>query len=93
MQYIADFHLHSKYSRATSKDLSLESLSDGAKIKGLNLLSAPDFTHPIWLKEMKSKLSTENNGIFNFDGINFILTSEDLDSVFEGEFTLIISYI
>ena len=76
MQYIADFHLHSKYSRATSKDLSLESLADGAKIKGLNLLSAPDFTHPVWLKEMKSKLSTEENGIFNFNGINFILTSE-----------------
>lgn len=76
MQYIADFHLHSKYSRATSKDLSLENLSNGAKIKGLNLLSAPDFTHPIWLKEMKSKLLNEENDIFNFDGTNFILTSE-----------------
>lgn len=76
MQYIADFHLHSKYSRATSKNLSLETLSDGAKIKGLNLLSAPDFTHPIWLKEMKSKLQSENNGVFDFNGVNFILTSE-----------------
>ncbi len=76
MQYIADFHLHSKYSRATSKDLSLETLSTGSKIKGLNLLSAPDFTHPVWLKEMKSKLLSESNGIFNFNGINFLLTSE-----------------
>jgi len=76
LQVIADFHLHSKYSRATSKDLSLETLASGAKIKGLNLLSAPDFTHPIWLKEMKSKLLDEVEGVFNFKGINFILTSE-----------------
>src|SRR3989344_6020194 len=76
MQYIADFHLHSKYSRATSKDLSLETLSNGAKIKGLNVLSAPDFTHPIWLKEMKSKLLSENEGVFDFNGIKFVLTSE-----------------
>ncbi len=76
MQVIADFHLHSKYSRATSKDLSLETLASGAKTKGLNLLSAPDFTHPIWLKEMKSKLLDEVEGVFNFKGINFILTSE-----------------
>jgi uncharacterized protein (TIGR00375 family) len=51
-------------------------LASGAKIKGLNLLSAPDFTHPIWLKEMKSKLLDEVEGVFNFKGINFILTSE-----------------
>ncbi|MBU5537433.1 MAG: endonuclease Q family protein [Candidatus Aenigmatarchaeota archaeon] len=76
MEYIADFHLHSKYSRATSRDLSLETLSEGAKIKGLNLLSAPDFTHPIWLKELRSKLIEEHEGIFNFNGINFILTTE-----------------
>ncbi|MEM5808141.1 MAG: DNA helicase UvrD, partial [Candidatus Aenigmatarchaeota archaeon] len=75
MEYIADFHLHSKYSRATSRDLSLETLSEGAKIKGLNLLSAPDFTHPIWLKELRSKLIEEHEGIFNFNGINFILTT------------------
>lgn len=86
MQYIADFHLHSKYSRATSKDLSLETLSIGAKVKGLNLISAPDFTHPVWLKEMKSKLLSENSGIFDFNGMNFILTSETatIDS-FQGK--------
>lgn len=76
MRYIADFHLHSKYSRATSKDLSLETLANGAKVKGLNLLSAPDFTHHVWLKEMKSKLTNEKNGIFYFNDVNFILTSE-----------------
>ena len=86
MQYIADFHLHSRYSRATSKDLSLETLSIGAKVKGLNLISAPDFTHPVWLKEIKSKLLSENNGVFDFNGMNFILTSETatIDS-FQGK--------
>ncbi len=76
MQLIADFHLHSKYSRATSKDLSLETLAVGAKIKGLDILSAPDFTHPAWLKEMKEKLDNQEDGIFKFDDVNFILTSE-----------------
>ncbi len=46
MQIIADFHIHTKYSRATSKEMDLEHLEEMAKIKGLNLIGTGDFTHP-----------------------------------------------
>jgi len=77
MRVIADFHLHSKYSRATSKDLTLDSLVNGAKLKGLNLLGTGDFGHPIWLKNLKEKLrGVSDSDIFEYKGINFILTTE-----------------
>lgn len=77
MQVVADFHLHSKYARATSKNLSLEELARGAKTKGLNLLGTGDFTHPLWLNDLRQKLKEKNNsGIFEFDGTLFTLTTE-----------------
>jgi uncharacterized protein (TIGR00375 family) len=59
---ITDLHIHSKYSRACSKDLNFENLVKWARIKGLNLLGTGDFTHPKWLEEIK-KLR-EDNGIY-----------------------------
>ncbi len=76
MRIIADFHLHSSYSRATSKDMNIEGLARGAKEKGLNLLGTGDFTHPLWLKELKSKLKPLGNGIYEYDDVYFILTTE-----------------
>ena len=49
MSYIADLHIHSKYSRATSKDMDIEHLAGWAKIKGISMLGTGDFTHPQWL--------------------------------------------
>ncbi|MCK9266036.1 endonuclease Q family protein [bacterium] len=75
--YIADFHLHSKYSLATSKDMELEQLLKWAKLKGLNLLGSGDFTHPLWYRELKEKLKeTNKEGIYNYKGLDFILTTE-----------------
>ena len=75
--YIADFHLHSKYSLATSKDMELEQLLKWAKLKGLNLLGSGDFTHPLWYRELKEKLKeTNKEGIYNYNGLDFILTAE-----------------
>ena len=62
MKIFADLHLHSHYSRATSNRMDIENLERNAKIKGLNLLGTGDFTHPLWLKELKSKLN-ENEGL------------------------------
>ncbi len=77
MKIIADLHLHSKYSRATSKDMSLEGLSKGAKIKGLNLLGTSDITHELWLKELKGKLEgIPDSGLFSYNEIYFMLTGE-----------------
>lgn len=79
MQFIADFHLHSKYSRATSKEMNLENLDKWAKIKGIKILGSGDFTHPEWFKNLKEKLEPAESGLFKLrDGseTRFILTSE-----------------
>ncbi len=71
----ADLHIHSKYSRATSKDLDLENLAKYAKMKGLNVLGTGDFSHPKWNAELKQKL-VERDGIYEFSGVSFIPTNE-----------------
>jgi uncharacterized protein (TIGR00375 family) len=80
MKFIADFHIHSKYSRATSKDMDLESLDKWARIKGIKVLGTGDFTHPEWLKNLKQKLEPAEPGLFklkkNSGETRFILTSE-----------------
>jgi uncharacterized protein (TIGR00375 family) len=76
MDIISDLHLHSKYSRATSKSLDIDNLEKWARVKGLNLLGTGDFTHPKWIKELKEKL-TEENGIFKTKtGMPFVLQTE-----------------
>ncbi len=64
MFYIADLHLHSHYSRATSKDLNLESLYQWARLKGINVVGTGDFTHPEWFGELRKKLDPDGNGFF-----------------------------
>jgi uncharacterized protein (TIGR00375 family) len=80
MEFIADFHLHSKYSRATSQKMDLENLDKWAKIKGILVLGTGDFTHPLWLKEIKEKLEEAEPGLFKLKNSNsktrFILTTE-----------------
>jgi len=80
MKFIADFHLHSKYSRATSKDMDLENLDKWSKIKGIKVLGTGDFTHPEWLKNLKEKLEPVETGLFKLKNSDsetrFILTTE-----------------
>lgn len=77
MQIVADFHLHSKYSRATSKNMSIEGLGEGAKVKGLQLLGTGDFTHPLWLKEIKEKTEeVSGSELFAYKNVFFVLTTE-----------------
>ena len=64
MRYITDFHIHSKYSRATARDISLEKLDEWAKIKGIQILGTGDFTHPLWFKELKEKLEPVPQGLY-----------------------------
>ncbi|MCP4021418.1 MAG: DNA helicase UvrD, partial [Desulfobacteraceae bacterium] len=56
MKFIADLHIHSKYSRATAKNLDLENLYYAAQIKGVSLVGTGDFTYPAWIEEIESKL-------------------------------------
>ncbi|PIR02333.1 MAG: DNA helicase UvrD [Candidatus Nealsonbacteria bacterium CG_4_10_14_0_2_um_filter_35_20] len=64
MRFIADFHLHSKYSRATSPQMDLENLDKWAKVKGIKVLGTGDFTHPEWFKNLKEKLEPAESGLF-----------------------------
>lgn len=64
MRYIADLHVHSHYSRATSKDLNLESLYKWARIKGIHVVGTGDFTHPEWFEELRKKLVPDGSGFF-----------------------------
>jgi len=64
MQFIADFHIHSKHSRATSRDMDLENLDKWAKIKGIKVLGTGDFTHPEWLRNLKEKLEPAEPGLY-----------------------------
>ncbi len=64
MKFIADFHIHSRFSRATSKEITVENLARWAQIKGLTVLGTGDFTHPAWLKELKENLEPAEPGLY-----------------------------
>ena len=62
--YIADLHIHSKYSRATSKECVPEYLDLWARRKGIDLIGTGDFTHPAWRGELKEKLTPSEEGLY-----------------------------
>ena len=64
MKFIADFHVHSKYSRATSKNSDLENLYIAAQLKGITVVGTGDFTHPAWWQEIATKLTPAEEGLF-----------------------------
>lgn len=64
MRFIADLHIHSKHSRATSREMSPERLWKWAQLKGITVIGTGDFTHPGWLDELQEKLEPAENGLF-----------------------------
>ncbi len=64
MRFYADLHVHSKYSRATSRNLDVEHLTLWAARKGIRVLGTGDFTHPAWMKEIRGKLEAAEPGLF-----------------------------
>ena len=64
MKFIADLHVHSKYSRATAKNLDLENLYLWAQYKGIHIVGTGDFLHPKWYKEIEEKLEPAESGLF-----------------------------
>ncbi|SHF38255.1 TIGR00375 family protein [Mariniphaga anaerophila] len=64
MKFVADIHIHSHYSRATSKMLTPEYLDYYAGLKGIKVVGTGDFTHPGWLNELKEKTEPDGNGLF-----------------------------
>ncbi len=81
MVIYADFHIHSKYARACSVNSDFEHFAKTAEAKGLSILGTGDFTHPLWLKEIKSKLrEISGSGLYELTSIStptkFMLTVE-----------------
>ncbi|HAJ56373.1 MAG TPA: DNA helicase UvrD [Candidatus Omnitrophica bacterium] len=76
MQFVADLHIHSKYSRATSRDMDIEHIAQWAKLKGIGLMGTGDFTHHLWLEELKAKLEPTGRGLFVHKEVYFILSAE-----------------
>lgn len=81
MRIITDWHLHSKYSRACSKDLTLENNALWCEKKGVNVLGTADFTHPAWFREIKEKLVEAEPGMYKlrtgkYDKMRFMMTTE-----------------
>jgi uncharacterized protein (TIGR00375 family) len=76
MPFIADLHIHSRYSRATSPDMMIPQLSRSAELKGIQLLATGDFTHPEWLATLKKDLTPLGNGLFTHGETRFILSAE-----------------
>ena len=76
MRVVADFHIHSRYSRATSPQLDLDLLAQWGRYKGIHLLGTGDCTHPLWLSELKQKLKISSGGFYEYQGIQFLLTTE-----------------
>ena len=64
---IADLHIHSRFSRACSKNITIPELVKWARVKGLNLLGTSDFSHPIWFEEIKKYLKLEENGFYYYE--------------------------
>jgi len=62
--YIADLHIHSRFSRATSKNLTPRNLAAWARVKGVDVLATGDFTHPGWMDMISEQLAPEENGLF-----------------------------
>ena len=76
MTYVADLHLHSSFARGTSKELTFENLARWARIKGIDLLASADFTHPAWFEETRRKLRETDEGLYELDGVRFVLGTE-----------------
>lgn len=89
MQFVADLHLHSKYSRAVSQQMVLPIMADWADKKGLDIITASDFTHPLWFREIKSQLTEDAGGLYKLKNgrqkVRFILSTEIASFYKQGE--------
>lgn len=70
--FVADLHIHSKFSRATSKNLTPRNLVAWAAVKGINLLATGDFTHPGWMASIEEQLEQEDSGFLRLKDIKGI---------------------
>ena len=86
MRVITDFHLHSKYSRACSKDLTIPNIAQACERKGIQFVGTSDFTHPAWRAEIGKELAEDAGGAFrlkNGDSPTRFLLSTELSCIYK----------
>jgi len=88
MRFIADLHVHSHYSRATSPDMCPEGIWKWAQLKGIRVIGTGDVTHPEWIKELKTKLDPLGNGLF---ALKKKYWTEDIPGSCQAEVSFILS--
>lgn len=79
MAYVADLHIHSRFSRACSQQLNVPNLVHWAKLKGIDVLGTGDFLHPLWFAELKSQLKEDGSGFLGYPAdptVKFLLSVE-----------------
>ncbi|MCD6453862.1 MAG: DNA helicase UvrD [Candidatus Aminicenantes bacterium] len=98
MKFLADLHVHSRHSRATSRDMDLPVMAIWAKLKGIKVIGTGDFTHPDWLFRIKNLLEPRENGLFvlknppaNPFPVNLTFEKEDVYFMLSSEVSLIYS--
>ncbi len=88
MEIVADLHLHSKYSRAVSQKMTIPEMAEWAEKKGINLLATSDWTHPLWLRELKENLKEVREGVYGLKDQSsktlFVLGTE-ISSIYSQE--------
>jgi uncharacterized protein (TIGR00375 family) len=84
MNFLADFHVHSSHSRATSKNMTLESLYIAAQCKGISVVATGDFTHPVWIEEIREKLVSADNGLYQLKPDIAGICDKEVPSVCRG---------
>jgi len=84
MEIKGDFHIHGRYAQACSKNTTIDDLEKNAKIKGLDILGTGDAQHPLWYKEITSKLTEDENGI--------LWTKEKFPFIWQTEISLMYTH-
>lgn len=86
MRYICDLHIHSKYSRACSKQLEPKQIAQWCERKGIDVVSTSDFTHPAWMDLLKSDLEPAEQGLYkikNSDSATRFLVSSEVSCIYK----------
>ena len=91
LELVADVHLHSRFARATSKELNPENLFRWSRIKGVNLVGTGDFTQPVWIEELRDKLEPAEEGIYRLRSELASQVEEELPTSCDGEVRFVLS--
>lgn len=91
MRFVADVHLHSRFSRATSRALNPENLYKWSALKGVNVVGTGDFTHPEWIEELKDRLEPAEEGLFRLKPALQAAVDEDLPERCRGTVRFVLS--